>query len=110
MQCTQHCFRGDNVTHLRSILKSVDPAEFFQATRFLPAIAAQTSDTPATEFYKLLRGRRDMLRHLRTLLGQTQARPGPLLTKLVCQHTLRLHLTAPKFVAALQQLEQTAAE
>ena len=51
-----------------------------------------------------------MLRHLRTLLGQTQARPGPLLTKLVCQHTLRLHLTAPKFVAALQQLEQTAAE
>ena len=44
------------------------------------------------------------------LLGQAQARPGPLLTKLVCQHTLRLHPTAPKFVAALQQVEQTAAE
>ena len=103
-------FQGDNVTHLRSIVKSVDPAEFFQATRFLPAIAALISDDPAKEFYKLQRGRREMLRHLRTLLGQTQARPGPLMTKLVCQHTLRLHPTAPKFVAALQQVEQTAAE
>ena len=103
-------FQRDNVTHLRSIVKSVDPAEFFQATRFLPAIAALTSDAPATEFYKLQRARRDMLRHLRTLLGQAQARPGPLLTKLVCQHTLRLLPTAPKFVAALQQVEQTAAE
>jgi len=103
-------FQGDNVTHLRSMVKSVDPAEFFQATRFLPAIAALTSDTPATEFYKLQRARRDMLRHLRNLLGQAQARPGPLLTKLVCQHTLRPHPTAPKFVAALQQVEQTAAE
>ena len=46
-------FQGDNVKHLRSIVKSVDPAEFFQATRFLPAIAALTSDSPATEFYKL---------------------------------------------------------
>ena len=46
-------------------MKSVDPAEFFQATRFLPAIAALTSDDPATEFYKLLRGRRDVLRQLR---------------------------------------------
>ena len=103
-------FQGDNVTHLRSILKSIDPAKFFQATRFLPAIAALTSDSPVTEFYKLQRGRREMLRHLRTLLGQTQAGPDPLLTKLVCQHTLRLHPTAPKFVAALQQVEQTAAE
>ena len=103
-------FQGDNVTHLRSIVKSVDPAEFFQATRFLPAIAALTSDNPSREFYKLQRARREMLRHLRSLLGQAQARPGPLLTKLVCQHTLRLHPTAPKFVAALQQVEQTAAE
>ncbi len=103
-------FQGDNVTHLRSIVKSVDPAEFFQATRFLPAIAALTSDSPAIEFYKLQRARREMLRHLRALLGQAQARPGPLLTKLVCQHTLRLHPTAPKFVAAMQQVEQTAAE
>jgi hypothetical protein len=92
------------------MVKSVDPAEFFQATRFLPTIAALTSDNPSMEFYKLQRARRDMLRHLRTLLGQAQARPGPLLTKLVCQHTLRLHPTAPKFVAALQQVEQTAAE
>lgn len=103
-------FQGDNVTHLRSIVKSVDPVEFFQATRFLPAIVALTSDNPAIEFYKLQRARRDMLRHLRTLLGQAQARPGPLLTKLVCQHTLRLHPAAPKFVTALQQVEQTAAE
>ena len=103
-------FQGDNVTHLRNIVKSVDPAEFFQATRFLPAIAALTSDDPATEFYKLQRGRRDDVTPLRTLLGHAQARPGPLLTKLVCQHTLRLHPTAPKFVAALQQVEQTAAE
>ena len=103
-------FQGDNVTHLRSLVKSVDPAEFFQATRFLPAIAALTSDNPLREFYKLQRARREMLRHLRSLLGQAQARPGPLLTKLVCQHTLRLHPTAPKFVAALQQVEQTAAE
>ena len=103
-------FQGDNVTHLRSIVKSVDPAEFFQATRFLPAIAALTSDSPAIEFYKLQRARREMFRHLRALLGQAQARPGPLLTKLACQHTLRLHPTAPKFVAALQQVEQTTAE
>ena len=103
-------FQGDNVTHLRSIVKSVDPAEFFQATRFLPAIAALKSDNPSMEFYKLQRARRDMLRHLRSLLEQAQARPGPLLTKLVCKHTLRLHRTAPKFVAALQQVEQTAAE
>ena len=103
-------FQGDNVTHLHSIVKSVDPVEFFQATRFLPAIAVLTSDNPAIEFYKFQRARRDMLRHLRTLLGRAQARPGPLLTKLVCQHTLRLHPTAPKFVAALQQVEQTAAE
>jgi len=47
---------------------------------------------------------------LRALLGHAQARPGPLLTNLVCQHTLRLHPTAPKFVAAMQQVEQTAAE
>ena len=71
---------------------------------------ALTSDNPSREFYKLQLARRDMLRHLRTLLGRAQARPGPLLTKLVCQHTLRLHPTAPKFVAALQQVEQTAAE
>ena len=103
-------FQGDNVTHLRSKVKSVDPAEFFQETRFLPAIAALTSDNPPREFYKLQRARRDMLRHLRTLLGQAQARPGLLLTKLVCQHILRLHPTAPKFVAALQQVEQTVAE
>ena len=90
--------QGDNVTHLRSIVKSVDPAEFFQATRFLPAIAALTSDNPSREFYKLQRARREMLRHLRTLLAQAQARPAPLLTKLACQHTLRLHPTAPKFV------------
>jgi hypothetical protein len=76
-------FRGDNVTHLRNIVKSVHPAEFFQATRFLPAIAALASDDPATEFYKLQRGRRDMLRQLHALLGHAQARPGPLLTKLV---------------------------
>jgi hypothetical protein len=55
-------FQGDNVTHLRNIVKSVDPAEFFQARRFLTAIAALTSDDPATEFYKLQRGQRDMLR------------------------------------------------
>ena len=67
-------FQGDNVTHLRSIVKSVDPAEFFQATRFLPAIAALTSDSPATEFYKLQLARREMLRHLHALLGQAQAR------------------------------------
>ena len=103
-------FQGDNVTHLRSIVKSVDPAEFFQATQFLLAIAALISDNPSREFYKLQRARRDMLRNLRTPLRQAQARPGPLLTKLVCQHTLRLHPTAPKFVAALQQVEQTAAE
>jgi len=83
------------------MVKSVDPAEFFQTTRFLPAIAALTSDTPATEFYKLQRARRDMLRHLRNLLWQAQARPGPLLTKLVCQHTLRLHPTAPKFCCSI---------
>ena len=71
---------------------------------------ALTSDNPSREFYKLQLARRDKLRHLRTLLGRAQARPGPLLTKLVCQHTLRLHPTAPKFVAALQQVEQTAAE
>jgi hypothetical protein len=29
---------------------------------------------------------------------------------LVCQHTLRLHPNATKFVAAMQQVEQTAAE
>ena len=103
-------FQGDNVTHLRSMVKSVDPAEFFQATRFLPTIAALTPNNPSREFYKLQRARCDMLCHLRTLLGQAQARPGPLLTKLVSQHTLRLHPTAPKFVAALQQVEQTAAE
>jgi len=71
---------------------------------------ALTSDNPSRECYKLQLARRDMLRHLRTLLGRAQARPGPLLTKLVCQHTLRLHPTAPKFIAALQQVEQTAAE
>ena len=76
-------FRGDNVTHLRNIVKSVHPAEFFQATRYLPAIAALASDDPATEFYKLQRGRHDMLRQLHALLGHAQARPGPLLTKLV---------------------------
>jgi hypothetical protein len=76
----------------------------------LPAIAALTSDDPATEFYKLQRGRRDVLRQLRAFLGHVQARPGPLLTELVCQHTLRLHPNAPKFVAAMQQVEQTAAE
>lgn len=76
-------FRGDNVTHLRNIVKSVHPAEFFQATRYLPAIASLASDDPATEFYKLQRGRHDMLRQLRALLGHAQARPGPLLTKLV---------------------------
>ena len=103
-------FQGDNVTHLRSIVKSADPAVFFQATRFLPAIAALTSDNPAIQFHKLQRARRDMLRHLRSLLGPAQARPGPLLTKLVCQHILRLHPTSPKFVAALQQVEQTVAE
>ena len=72
--------------------------------------AALTSDDPATEFYKLQRRRRDVLRQLRALLGHAQARPGPLLTKLVCQHTLRLHPNAPRFVAAMQQVEQTAAE
>ena len=76
----------------------------------MPAIAALTSDDRATEFYKLQRGRHDMLRHLRAILGHAQARPGPLLTKLVCQHTLRLHPTAHKFVSALQKVEQTAAE
>lgn len=103
-------FQGNNVTHLRSIVKSVDPVEFFQVGRFIPAITALRSNQPSKEFYKLQRGRREMLRHLRTLLGQAQARPGPLLTKLVCQHTLQLHPSAPKFVAALRQLEQTAAE
>ena len=39
-------FQGDNVTHLRSTVKSVDPAEIFQATRFLPAVAALTSENP----------------------------------------------------------------
>ena len=58
--------------------------------------AALTSDKPSREFYKLQRARRDMLRHLRRILGQALARPGPLLTKLVCQHTLRLHPTAPQ--------------
>ena len=45
--------------------------------------AALTSDSPAIEFYKFLRGRRDMSRHLRTVLGQSQARHGPLLKILV---------------------------
>ena len=64
---------------------------------------------PRNRVHLLLRRRIDILRPLRTLLGQAQARPCPLLTKLVCQHTLRLHPTAPKFIAALQQVEQTAA-
>jgi hypothetical protein len=76
-------FQGENVTHLHNSVKSVDAAKFFQATRFLPAIAALTSDDRATEFYKLQRGRRNMLRHLRAILGHAQARSGPLLTKLV---------------------------
>ena len=105
-----HLSKSGEIIHLRNIVKSVDPAEFFQATRYLPAIASLASDDPATEFYKLQRGRHDMLRQLRALLGHAQARPGPLLTKLVCQHTLRLHPNAPKFVAAMQQVEQTAAE
>ena len=45
--------------------------------------ATLTSDRPATEFYKLLRGQLDMLHHLRMLLGQVQARHGPMLTKLM---------------------------
>ena len=89
----------------------VKDARWFSGSgEVLPAIAALTSDKPSREFYKLQRARRDILRHLRSLLGQALARPGPLLTKLVCQHTLPLHPTAPKFVAALQQVEQTAAE
>ena len=91
-----HLSKSGEIIHLRNIVKSVDPTEFFQATRFLPAITALTSNDPAIEFYKLQRGRRDMLRHLRALLGHAKARPGPLLTKLVCQHTLRLHPSAPQ--------------
>jgi pimeloyl-ACP methyl ester carboxylesterase len=103
-------FQGNNVTQLRHIVKSVNPAEFVQATRFVSTITALTSDNPGTEFYQLQRGRREMMPHLRVILWLTQARPGPLLTRLVCQHTLQLHPTAPKFIAALKQVEQTAAE
>ena len=60
-----HLSKSGEIIHLRNIVKSVDPTEFFQATRFLPAIAALTSDDPATEFYNLQRGRRDVLRQLR---------------------------------------------
>lgn len=103
-------FQGNNVTQLRHNVKSVKPEEFVQATRFVSTITALTSDNPVTEFYQLQRGRREMMRHLRAILWLTQGRPGPLLTRLVCQHTLRLHPTAPKFIAALKQVEQTAAE
>ena len=61
-------------------------ADLIAALPDVDAIAL-TSDNPSREFYKLQLARRDMLRHLRTLLGRAQARPGPLLTKLVCQHT-----------------------
>jgi hypothetical protein len=94
----------DNVMHLSSIVKSVDPDEFFQATRFLPAIAALTPKNPAREINKLQCRRCKMLRHVRTLLGHAHARPGPSLTKLVSQHTLSVHPTAPQICGSLEAI------
>jgi hypothetical protein len=105
-----HLSKSVAIIHLRNIVKSVDPTEFFQATRFLPAITALTSNDPATEFYKLQRGRRDMLRHLCALLGHAKARPGPLLTNSCANIRCACIQPPPKLVAALQQVEQTAAE
>lgn len=103
-------FQGANVTHLPSLVRVVPLTEFFLGERFVASVDALLSDHPTLEFYKLQRSRREALRHLRFLLGEAQARPGPLLTKFVCHHTLRLHPTAPKFIAALNQIEQAAAE
>ena len=89
-----HLTNSDEITHLRNIIKSVDPAEFVQATGFMCVITTFTSNNPVTEFCKLQRGRRETLLHLRTLMAHAQTQPGPLLTILVFQHNLRLHPTA----------------